>query len=158
MDQRNFYSTLLHTLAHSAIIEQAVSTYKGDGDPIADIARLNLSSELAAAVIAGRLGFSQTLSKDNLRYLRDWTQVLSDNPSVIRQVTREARYAVDLMTDRLGVVQENAPDVCSVLGAEIAQAREARLRQGPARKRSVYDSVNARTGKPRLTRRRGVRH
>lgn len=158
MDQRNFYSTLLHTLAHSAIIEQAVSTYKGDGDPIADIARLNLSSELAAAVMAGRLGFSQTLSKENLRYLRDWTQVLSDNPSVIRQVTREARYAVELMTDRLGVVQENVPDVCSVLGAEIAQAREARLRQGPARKRAVYDSVNARTGKPRLTRRRGVRH
>ena len=68
---------MLHTLAHSAIIENAFATYKGDGSPLEDIARLNLASELAAAVVAGRLGMSQTLSDSSLQYLKEWTRILS---------------------------------------------------------------------------------
>ena len=151
-DQRNFYNTLLHTMAHSAIIEQAVAKYRGDGDPLADIARLNLSSELAAAVVAGRLGMSQTLSEGNLRYLRDWTQVLSDDPTVIREVTKDARYAIEMISDRIGLSQKEAPDLCAAVGAEILRAR-SEGQDRDAGKRRVYDRTNERTGKPRLSRR-----
>ena len=154
-DERNFYSTLLHTMAHSVIIEQAVASHRGEGDPLADAARLNLSSELAAAVVAGRLGMGQTLSEGSLRYLRDWTQVLSDDPAVIREVTRDARQAVEVISNAVGVRQEEAPDICSVLGEEILRARAQRQEKGSPRRRSVYDSTNERTGKPRLSRRRG---
>lgn len=155
-DQRNFYSTLLHTMAHSAIIEQAVASYKGDGDPLSDIARLNLSSELAAAVVAGRLGLSQTLSPDSLRYLREWTQVLSDNPEVIRQVTKDARYAVQLICEQVGISQDKGPDLCASLGEEIQKARAENKNHSRPKKRTVYDARNERTGKPRLGRRSGL--
>ncbi|MBQ2486169.1 MAG: hypothetical protein II518_03810, partial [Candidatus Methanomethylophilus sp.] len=153
-DQRNFYNTLLHTMAHSAIIEQAVAKYRGDGDPLADMARLNLSSELAAAVVAGRLGMSQTLSEGNLRYLRDWTQVLSDDPTVIREATKDARYAVEMISERVGIRPGAAPDLCAVLGDEILRERSARQDRSPGRRR-VYDRTDGRTGKPRLSRRGG---
>ena len=152
MDERNYYNTLLHTMAHSAIVEQAVASYKGDGDPLADIARLNLSSELAAAVLAGRLGLSQTLSKENLRYMREWTQVLSDDPSVIRQVTRDSRHAVRLITEQAGITQPRSIDLCAAFGAELLQAKY-NAGKTERHRRTVYDSVNRRTGKPRLGRR-----
>ena len=158
MDERNFYTTLLHTMAHSAIVEQTVASYKGEGDPLADIARLNLSSELAAAVVAGRLGLSQTISKESLQYLREWTQVLSDNPEVIRQVTKDARHAVEMISSKIGIRQEEAPDLCASLGEEIQKARSERQSQRHNHKRSVYDSMNQRTGKPKLSRRRGGLH
>lgn len=158
MDERHFYTTLLHTMAHSAIVEQAVASFKGEGDPLADLARLNLSSELAAAVVAGRLGLNQTISKESLQYLREWTQVLSDNPEVIRQVTKDARCAVEMISDRLGLSQEEAPDLCVSLGQEIQQTRLARQGQSHNRKRSVYDSTNDRTGKPKISRRRSSIH
>ena len=158
-DERRFYNTLLHTMAHSAIIEQAVSSYRGDGDPLADAARLNLSSELAAAVVAGRLGLSQTLSESNLRYLREWTQVLSDDPSVIRQVTRDSRYAVELICQKAGISQAAAPNLCEVLGKELREARQAQTESRThAGRRRVYDSANERTGRPRLRRRPGGHH
>ena len=157
-DERNFYTTLLHTMAHSAIVEQAVASYRGDGDPLADMARLNLSSELAAAVVAGRLGLSQTMSKDSLRYLRECTQVLSDNPEVIRQVTKDARHAVQMICDRVGISQEESPDLCAALGQEIQSARAERQSQPKKHKRTVYDSRNERTGKPKLGRRKGGLH
>ena len=157
-DERNFYTTLLHTMAHSAIVEQAVASYRGDGDPLADVARLNLSSELAAAVVAGRLGLSQTISKESLQYLREWTQVLSDNPEVIRQVTKDARHAVQMICDRVGITQEESPDLCSALGQEILNARAERQAQPKRHKRTVYDSRNERTGKPKLGRRKGGLH
>lgn len=158
MDERSFYTTLLHTMAHSAIIEQAMATYKGDGDPLADMARLNLSSELAAAVVAGRLGLSQTISRESLQYLREWTQVLSDNPEVIRQVTKDARYAVTLISERVGITQEEAPDLCAALGQEIQKARSERQVVRHGRQRSVYDSTNERTGKPKISRKRRGLH
>ena len=145
-------------MSPSAIVEQAVASYRGDGDPLADVARLNLSSELAAAVVAGRLGLSQTISKDSLRYLREWTQVLSDNPEVIRQVTKDARHAVQMICDRVGITQEESPDLCSALGQEILNARAERQSQPKHHKRTVYDSRNERTGKPKLGRRKGGLH
>ena len=152
MDERSFYSTLLHTMAHSAIIEQAVANHRGEGDPLADMARLNLSSELAAAVVAGRLGLGQSLSKESLQYLREWTQVLSDDPGIIRQVTKDARHAVETISESLGISPAEAPDICNTLGKEIAQAHEARKDMPQRHKRKVFDSRNERTGKPRLTR------
>ena len=157
MDERNFYNTLLHTMAHSAITEQAVANHKGEGDPLADIARLNLSSELAAAVVAGRLGLAQTLSEGNLRYMREWTQVLSDDPSVIRQVTRDSRRAVELICTQIGIRQPQSLDICSTFGVDLLQAKYG-SKEHVHRKRTVYDSVNERTGKPRLGRRRGAAH
>ncbi len=151
-DEHNFYNTLLHTMAHSAIVEQAVANYKGEGDPLADAARLNLSSELAAAVVAGKLGLSQTLSDSNLRYLREWVQVLSDDPSVIRQVTRDSRHAVQLITEQIGITQPQAIDLCASFGKELLQAK-FNTRERPHQHRTVYDSTNSRTGKPRISRR-----
>ena len=151
MNERNFYNTLLHTMAHSAIVERAVSSYKGDGDPLADIARLNLSSELAAAVLAGRLGLSQTLSEGNLRYMREWTQVLSDDPTVIRQVTRDSRHAVELITTQLGIRPPQTVNLCEAFGAELLQAKLDTRERGRST-RKVFDTTNARTGKPRIWR------
>ena len=151
-DERNFYNTLLHTMAHSAIVEQAVASYKGDGDPLADVARLNLSSELAAAVVAGRLGLSQTLSDSNLRYMREWTQVLSDDPSIIRQVTRDSRYAVQLISEQVGIREPQSIDLCTTFGKELLQSK-FNTKESHHLSRKVFDSVNNRTGKPRLGRR-----
>ncbi|MBQ0025731.1 MAG: DUF1738 domain-containing protein [Bacteroidales bacterium] len=152
-DTREFYNTLLHTMAHSAIIELSFANAKGSMDPLSDMARLNLASELAAAVIAGRLGLSQTLTQSNLQYLKQWTQILSDDPSVIRQVTRESRYAVQLMSDCMHLREKEAPDVCSTLGEQIRQAQEKRQAAGqghvPAN-RSTHMETNQRTGKPQI--------
>jgi len=155
-DERNFYSTLLHTMAHAAIVEHAVASYRGDGDPLADQARLNLSSELAAAVVCSRLGITPSLPDSSMKYLREWTQVLSDDPTVIRTVTRDARHAVERISDRIGISREAAPDICAALGEQLSQERGKREERAPKRKRTVYDSRNARTDKPRLSRRRGM--
>ncbi len=159
-EEREFYNTLLHTLAHSAIIEQAFSSFKGEGSPLENIARLNLASELSAAVVAGRLGMSQTLSEGNLQYLREWSRMLSDDPSVIREVTRESRVAVQMLSERLGITGREAPDICASLSSQIAEAREQRtvrsLSAAPKGRR-VRAENNERTGKPRLSRRGGMR-
>ncbi len=158
-DKREFYNTLLHTLAHSAIIEQAFSSFKGEGSPLENIARLNLASELSAAVVAGRLGMSQTLSEGNLQYLKEWSRMLSDDPSVIREVTRESRVAVQLLTERLGISEREAPDICASLSEQIASAREQRQVRSLSSSRKghgVSAATNERTGKPRLSRRGGV--
>lgn len=158
-DKREFYNTLLHTLAHSAIIEQAYATYKGEGSPLEGIARLNLASELSAAVVAGRLGMSQTLSEGNLQYLKQWSQMLSDDPAVIRQVARESRYAVQLLSERLNLGEREIPDVCASLSEQIRSAREERkIRfEDSSKRRRVHSETNERTGKPRLSRGAGVR-
>lgn len=152
-DSREFYNTLLHTMAHSAIVELSFATTKGDSDPLEDMARLNLASELAAAVVAGRLGLSQTLSQNSLQYLKQWTQILSDDPNVIRQVTRQSRYAVQLMSDCMHLGQKEAPDICSTLGEQIRQAQEQRQAAAPQSKgnhRVIHMETNERTGKPRI--------
>lgn len=157
-DPREFYNTLLHTMAHSAIVELSFSTAKGSENPLADMARLNLASELAAAVVAGRLGLSQTLTQSNLQYLKQWTQILSDDPNVIKQVTRESKYAVQLMSDCMRLSQKEAPDVCSTLGEQIRQAQEQRQskQQGRSKHRSVHAATNERTGKPQIRSGRSV--
>jgi len=149
-DKREFYNTLLHTMAHSAIVELSFATAKGKDDPLADMARLNLASELAAAVIAGRLGLSQTLSQSNLQYLKEWSQILSDDPAAIRQVTRESRYAVQLMSDCLHLSQKEAPDLCATLGEQIRQAQEKRASIPQKSSRRVSAVTNERTGKPAI--------
>lgn len=149
-DQKEFYNTLLHTMAHSAIVELSFANAKGNSDPLADMARLNLAAELAAAVIAGRLGLSQTLSQSNLQYLKEWSQILSDDPTVIRQVTKESRYAVQLMSDCLHLSQKEAPDVCSTLGEQIRQAQEKKVSHGQRSHRHVSSVTNDRTGKPAI--------
>ena len=147
-DSREFYNTLLHTMAHSAIVEYKAAGAKNGEDPLADLARLNLASELAAAVVAGRIGMEATLTRSNLQYLREWSRILSDDPSVIRDVTRESRYAVQLLTERLGLTQEQAPDICATLGEQIRQAQENRQTRTESR-RKVRTEDNARTGRPR---------
>lgn len=149
-DQKEFYNTLLHSMAHSAIVELSFANAKGNTDPLADMARLNLASELAAAVVAGRLGLSQTLSQSNLQYLKEWSQILSDDPSVIRQVTRESRYAVQLMSDCLHLNQKEAPDVCATLGEQIRQAQEKRSALSHKSHHHVSSVTNERTGKPSI--------
>lgn len=144
-----FYNTLLHEMAHSVIIEAAYANAKGNANPLEDIARLNLASELAAAVVAGRLGLSQTLSESSLQYLKQWSQILSEDPNVIRQVTREARVAVQQMTSHLGISQKEAPDVCATLGEQIRQAQSNRVSRSESTRR-VHAETYARTGKPRL--------
>lgn len=157
-DPHEFYNTMLHTMAHSAIIENAFAAYKGDGDPLEDIARLNLSSELAAAVIAGRLGMSQTLSESSLEYLKEWTRILSDDPSAIQQAVKDSRYAVILLTERLDIGQKEAPDVCATLGEQIRQAQVQREAARASRAENrAYSTTNQRTGKPRLRRGRSAR-
>ena len=157
-DERNFYTTLIHTMARSAIVEKAVASYRGDGDPLADQARLNLSSELAAAVVAGRLGLTPTLSEGSLRYMREWSQVLSDDPSVIREVTKDSRHAVDLICERVGIPREAPQDVCAALAEELREAQARKASHAARKKRKVFDSRSERTGKPRLSGRRGGAH
>lgn len=155
-DEREFYSTLLHTLAHSAIVENAFAGAKKGDDPLADIARLNLASELASAVVAGRLGMDATLSEGSLQYLREWSRILSDDPSVIREVTRESRCAVELMTERLGITQDRSPDICATLGEQIREAQQKRQQQSAQVEdggRGIETVTNSRTGKLRLQKR-----
>ena len=151
-DSREFYNTLLHTLAHSAIVEYVAAGPKKDVDPLSDMARLNLASELAAAVIAGRLGMGATLTRSNLQYLKEWSRILSDDPSVIRDVTRESRYAVQLLTERLGISQSQAPDICATIGEQIRQAQENRQEKAVPKGRRVSSEENGRTGRPRIVR------
>ena len=106
---------------------------------------------------AGNQPFHGALSEGNLRYMREWTQVLSDDPSVIRQVTRDSRRAVELICTQIGVRQPQSLDICSTFGVDLLQAKYGSKEHAP-RKRTVYDSVNERTGKPRLGRRRGAAH
>lgn len=156
---KEYYNTLLHTMAHSAIIETAFDRAKGKEDPLADMARLNLASELAAAVVAGRLGMSQTLSENSLQYLKEWTQILSDDPSVIRDVIREGRVAVELMSRSIGIDQSKAPDICATLGEQIRQAQQQREELKSTRsKRAIHSETNARTGRPKLQKGRKFVH
>ena len=84
--------------------------------------------------------------------------MLSDNPEVIRQVTKDARCAVEMISDKIGISQEEAPDLCVSLGQEIQRTRLARQGQSQNRKRTVFDSTNDRTGKPKISRRRSSLH
>lgn len=158
-DGKEYYNTLLHSMARSVIIENAFDRAKGSSDPLADLAGINLSSELAAAVVAGRLGMRQTLSESSLQYLKEWTQVLSDDPSVIRHALRDSRVAVDIMTRCIGIEQSKAPDICATLGEQIRQAREQRESISAAKTpERVSARTNVRSGRPSLHRRRHSAH
>ena len=81
------------------------------------------------------------------------TQVLSDDPTVIRTVTRECRHAVETLSTQLGITQPRTIDLCEALGKELLAAKYARS-EAPASPTRIHHSTNQRTGKPRLTRRR----
>lgn len=150
-DPKEFYNTLLHMMAYSAIITQQTPD-DDQKSPFDLVAEVNLASELAAALIAGRLGMSSTLSESNLQYLKEWSRILSEDPSVIRKVVRKSRTAVQKISQALSLSSDEPSELCAALKEQIEKSRENTTKRAPAQRR-IYAGRNGRTGMPCLQKR-----
>lgn len=89
LNQEQFYGVLLHEMAHSTMIEAPRKEL--------DYAHEELVAELSSAFTMARLGVGQPIKDENAKYLKAWSQTISDNPEVILDITKHAAKAIEVL-------------------------------------------------------------
>lgn len=98
--QPEFYSTLLHEMAHSTSIETKRSINGFFGSP--EYAKEELVAELSAAFTGSTLGITTTIEQDNsAHYLESWLSKLKQDPEFLRDILEDVDKATKVIEDRL---------------------------------------------------------
>ena len=110
-DRSAFYGTLFHEMSHSTGTEgrlnRSMEGFFGSGS----YAREELVAELSSAILCNLSGLDATIREDNLQYLRNWSDVISSDPDVLRTVLRDATMAADMISDHVKITQRPAIDL-----------------------------------------------
>lgn len=98
--QPEFYSTLLHEMAHSTKIEVPRVCGGGFGSP--DYAREELVAELTAAFTGTDLGITTIIEQDNsANYLSAWLQALKEDKTYLETILNDVNDASKIITEHL---------------------------------------------------------
>lgn len=129
--QQEFYSTLLHEMAHSTKIECPRPSGGGSGSQ-EYYAREELVAELSAAFSGSTLGISTNIEQDNsVHYLDGWLSVLKKDPEFLKEVLEDVKKATSIIEDHLKpympkLEQEiGAEQTVSVMDANLSVVQEA---------------------------------
>lgn len=110
-DQRDFYGTLAHEMVHSTGTEQRLCRDMTGFFGTESYAREELVAELGSAILSSTTGIQSSIQEDNLRYLKSWSQAISDDPGVITRAVCDAASAADLIDKTLHLTQRLANEL-----------------------------------------------
>ena len=98
-DGMEYYSSVLHEMAHSTGTEGRLNRVKGDrfGDP--KYAKEELVAELTAANVGYAMGFDRRILDNNAAYLDGWISVLKENPKFIVSVMADVNKASTMVLE-----------------------------------------------------------
>lgn len=98
---QEFYSTMLHEMAHSTGAEKRLNRTKGKRFGDADYGREELVAELTAALCGHELGFNTAVEKNNAAYLSGWLKTIKREPSFLVSVLADVSKAAKMIDDAL---------------------------------------------------------
>ncbi len=100
-DGMEFYSTMLHEMAHSTMTPERLNREAGSkfGDP--KYAKEELVAELTAAMISHSMGFDTSVTDNSAAYLDSWITVLKQEPKFIVSVMADVNKASEMILDRV---------------------------------------------------------
>lgn len=102
----NFYSTLLHEMAHSTGVESRLGREVKNvfGDP--KYAKEELVAELTAAVTSQSLGIVAGIQEENAKYLKSWLSAIKQEPQFLYNVLADVGKASTMILNEVGKEQE----------------------------------------------------
>lgn len=100
-DGMEYYSTMLHEMAHSTMTPDRLNREMGGkfGDP--KYAKEELVAELTAAMISHSMGFDSKITDNSAAYLDNWISKLKQEPKFIVSVMADVNKASDLILDHV---------------------------------------------------------
>ncbi len=100
-DGMEFYSTMLHEMAHSTMTPERLNRDGGArfGDP--KYAKEELVAELTAAMISHSMGFDSKVTDNSAAYLDSWITKLKQEPKFIVSVMADVNKASEMILDRV---------------------------------------------------------
>ena len=99
-DGMEFYSTMLHEMAHSTGHKDRLNRLDGSfGDP--KYAKEELVAELTAAMIGNSMGFDSKITDNSAKYLDNWLGALHENPKFIVSVMADVNKASDMILEKV---------------------------------------------------------
>lgn len=98
-DGEEFYSTLLHEMAHSTGAENRLDRkiHNTFGDK--DYAREELVAELTAALSLNVMGLTSTIQDSNVAYLQSWIDTLKEQPQFIMTILGDVSKAANMIQE-----------------------------------------------------------
>lgn len=123
-DGENFYSTLLHEMAHSTGEPDYLNREKGVIFGDKQYAKEELVAELTSATVGQSIGISTYIREENAMYLKSWLGALKEDPKFIYNIladvgkasnmiqehtSRMAQYLTPEERFTLAVIQDNRP-------------------------------------------------
>lgn len=99
-DGMEYYSTLLHEMAHST---KGKDRLQREGGKFGDrkYAKEELVAELTAALIGTTMGFDSKITDNSAKYLDNWISVLKEEPKFIISVMSDVNKAADMILDKI---------------------------------------------------------
>lgn len=102
-DGQEYYSTLLHEMAHSTGTESRLDRIKTCKFGSDDYAKEELIAEMTAARVSAELGFTSRVIDNSAAYLDGWINCLKQEPEFILTLLTEVERAAEVITDRLAI-------------------------------------------------------
>ena len=104
--QPEFYSTLLHEMAHSTSLVTDRKLEGFFGSPA--YAKEELIAELSAAFSGSKLGITTIIEKDNsANYLASWLETLKKDPEYIKEILEDVEKATKVIEEKVSVYMED---------------------------------------------------
>lgn len=100
-DGMEFYSSLIHEMAHSTGSSERLDRVKGQrfGDP--KYAKEELVAELTSALVGNALGFDKRILDNNAAYIDCWIKALKQEPKFIVSVMSEVNKASKMILEEI---------------------------------------------------------
>lgn len=101
----NFYSTLLHEMAHSTGEPAYLNREKGRIFGDEKYAREELVAELTAATTGQAMGISTHIREENAMYLKNWLGALKEDPKFIYSILSDVGKASCMIQEQSQLMQ-----------------------------------------------------
>lgn len=134
-DESRWYCDLLKQMARSTGSELRLDRDLWS-DSLDSAALEQMVSELAAATVAAAIGADSYMDDNSLRYLKTWSQVISDDPSVIYKAVREGAKAASFIMNETGISGGRGVDLMPAI-EKMAKEQGRSVRQTEPKKVSV---------------------
>ena len=105
-DGENFYSTLLHEMAHSTGEPEHLNREKGVIFGDKQYAKEELVAELTSATVGQSLGISTYIREENAMYLKNWLGALKEDPKFIYNILADVGKASNMIQEHTARMEQ----------------------------------------------------
>lgn len=151
-DGMEYYSTVLHEMAHSTGHESRLNRQFG-AKRTEGYAHEELIAEMTAALVGSTMGFDKKILENNANYLKGWLENLKRNPESITTIMSDVGKASDMIIEKIdeqrvalgqtSLKEGNLEGLTDDLGEETQQSSKinnAEVRQDEVSEESVSSS------------------